>query len=157
MKTPDPQLRQEMLDRNHKPYEDAFNIDLLSDINWASKVREAAASLAAFYTEDAVLLPPETGPVYGREAIEKWYADLFTQYYASNFIGRPDQYSPHIIGTSGNELWSNGDWSVTLKANSGDDSMQLTGKWSCVYLREDNAWKAQMHIWNVAPEPASPA
>ena len=144
MKTPDPQLRQEMLDTNHKPYEDAFNQN------------DAAAFPAAFYTEDAVLLPPETGPVYGREAIEKWYADLFTQYHASNFIGRPDQYSPHIIGTGGNELWSNGDWSVTLKAKT-DDSIQLKGKWSCIYLREGNAWRAQMHIWNTTPPPAPPA
>jgi ketosteroid isomerase-like protein len=43
VKTPDPQLRQEMLDTNHKKYEDAFNRN------------DAAASLVAFYTEDAVL------------------------------------------------------------------------------------------------------
>jgi ketosteroid isomerase-like protein len=47
-----------MLDTTHTKYENAF------------KQNGAAASLAAFYTEDAVLLPPETGPVYGREAAE---------------------------------------------------------------------------------------
>src|SRR5262245_4002389 len=45
----------------YKPYEDAFN-------------QNDAAAVAALYTEDAVLLPPETDPVYGREAIEKGWA-----------------------------------------------------------------------------------
>ena len=49
-----------------------------------------------------------TGPVYGREAIEKQYADLFKQVHFSNHIAKPDQYSPHVIGTAGNELWWNG-------------------------------------------------
>jgi uncharacterized protein (TIGR02246 family) len=141
MKTPDPQLCQEMLDTNHKPYQDAYN-------------QNDAAALAAFYTEDAVFVT-DREPVYGREAIERWYADLLTEYHASNFIGRPDQYSPHIIGTGGTELWSNGDWSVILKPKTGD-STQLNGKWSCIYVREGNAWKAQMHIYNLTPEPAPP-
>ena len=58
MKTPDPQLRQELLNTTYKPYEDAFN-------------QNDATAVAALYTEDAVLVPPETDSVYGREAIEK--------------------------------------------------------------------------------------
>jgi hypothetical protein len=55
------------------------------------KIHEAwskndAAALAATYTEDAVLVH-DTGPVYGREAIEKHYADLFKQVHFSNNIG----------------------------------------------------------------------
>jgi ketosteroid isomerase-like protein len=45
-----------------------------------------AAALAGTYTEHAVLVT-DTGPVYGREAIEKHYADLFKQVYISNEIG----------------------------------------------------------------------
>jgi len=143
MKTPDPQLRQELLNTKYKPYEDAFN-------------QNDAGAVAALYTEDAVLLPPETDPVYGREAIEKYFADLFTQYHASNCVIRPDQYSPHIIGTGGNGLWSSGNWSATFKAKTGD-SIQLKSKWSSIYVREGNAWKIQMDIWNITPEPAPPA
>jgi ketosteroid isomerase-like protein len=33
-----------------------------------------AAALAAFYTWDAIIVTPQ-GPVYGRDAIENWYAE----------------------------------------------------------------------------------
>ena len=35
-----------------------------------------AVALAALYTEDAIIVTPQ-GPVYNRQAIEKWYADGF--------------------------------------------------------------------------------
>jgi uncharacterized protein (TIGR02246 family) len=35
-----------------------------------------ASALAALFTKDAVLVN-DTGPIYGRDAIEKTYADLF--------------------------------------------------------------------------------
>ena len=38
-----------------------------------------AAAVAALYTEDAILVP-DTGPVYGREAIEKYWAGLFKKF-----------------------------------------------------------------------------
>jgi uncharacterized protein (TIGR02246 family) len=75
MKTPDPQLRQGLLDAKYKKYEDAFN-------------NNDAAAAAAFFTEDAVLVP-DTGPVYGREAIEKYFADIFKEYHFSNYVARP--------------------------------------------------------------------
>ena len=59
---PDPQLRQALL-ALAKKFEDAWN-------------NNDAAALAALFTEDAVLVN-DTGPVYGREAIKKYYTDLF--------------------------------------------------------------------------------
>ena len=56
------------------------------------------------FTEDAVIVT-DSGSVYGREAIEKMYADLFKQVHFSNHVGKDDQVSPHAIG---NDLWCNG-------------------------------------------------
>jgi hypothetical protein len=64
---------------------------------------------------------PAQGPVYGREAIEKYYADLFQKIHFSNHMTESDQYSPHIIGTvgtAGNEEWSNGEWSTTIQGQN---------------------------------------
>jgi hypothetical protein len=59
------------------------------------------------------------GPIYGREAIEKHYAGVFQKVHFSNHVAKPDQYSPHITGTAGNEMWWNGEWNVTLQGQSG--------------------------------------
>jgi ketosteroid isomerase-like protein len=118
------------------------------------KIHEAwskndAAALAATYTEDAVLVH-DTGPVYGREAIEKHYADLFKQVHFSNHFGKRDQYSPHIIATAGNEIRENGDWSLTYQV-AGGGPIQLKGYWSAIRVREGDAWKTRMEMSNVAP------
>jgi hypothetical protein len=72
-----------------------------------------AAAAAALFTEDGVFVTPQ-GPIYGREAIEKYYADGFKRIHYSNFINKNDQNSPHVIGTAGNEVWSNGEWGATI-------------------------------------------
>jgi ketosteroid isomerase-like protein len=56
-----------------------------------------AAALAALYTEDAVLVN-DTCPIYGREAIEKHWADVFKHVQFNNHLDKRDQNSPHIIG-----------------------------------------------------------
>jgi len=139
--TPDPQLRQQ-LDAKSEKFDEACN-------------NNDAAAVAAFFTEDAVLVN-DTGPVYGRKAIEKSYADFFQQWRVSNHISKRDQYSPHIIGTTGEEAWSNGEWSLTLQGQSGGP-IQVKGYWSSVDVREGDAWKDRMQIWNLTPPPATPA
>lgn len=109
-----------------------------------------AAALGELYTEDAVLVT-NTGPIYGREAIEKHYADLFQKLHFSNHLDKRDQYSPHIIGTAGNEAWSNGEWTQTLQSQKGP--IQLKGYWSEIYVREGDTWKKRLDVWNITPAP----
>jgi len=106
-------------------------------------------ALTATFKEDAVPVN-DTGRVYGREAIGKYYADLFRQVHLSNHIFKWDQYSPHIMGMAGNEIWSNGEWSLTYQVNGGGP-VQLKGYWSNIQAREGDAWKTRMEMSNVAP------
>ena len=108
-----------------------------------------AAALAALYTEDAVIVT-DTGPIYGRDAIKKHFADLFQKFHFSNHLAKADQYSPYIIGTDGNQAWSNGEWSVTLQGQSGSP-IQLKGYWSDVNVREGDTWKDRMETFNITP------
>ena len=85
---PDPELRQ-MIDAFAKKYAEAVN-------------NNDAAAIASFYTEDGAFVT-SGGPKYGREAIEEFYADLFRQFHFSNYSSKADRYSPHLIGTTGNE------------------------------------------------------
>jgi SnoaL-like domain len=76
--SPDPQLRQRLV-ALIKKYDEVFN-------------KNDAAALAAFFTEDAVFLT-DAGPIYGRGAIVKHFADLFQNVHFSNHLGKADQYS----------------------------------------------------------------
>ena len=62
--------------------------------------------------------PPVTpgGPISGREAIEKWYADLFKKVQFSYYVITIDQDSPHV--TAGNEIWATGGYSSTVKGDN---------------------------------------
>jgi ketosteroid isomerase-like protein len=134
----DPQIRQQ-IDALTKKFIDAVD-------------NNDAATVAALYTEDAVFVTPQ-GPLYGREAIQKFWTDLFKQFHVSNHVSKDDPYSPHIIGTAGNEVWRNAEWSETLQGQNGGP-IQLKGYWSAIEVREGDAWKHRMLTVNVTPAPA---
>ena len=136
--TLDPQLRQ-VADALSKEFDEAYD-------------NNDAAAVAALFTEDAVLVTTQ-GPIYGREAIEKHYAGVFQKVHFSNHVAKPDQYSPHIVGTTGNELWWNGEWNMTVQGQTGAP-VQANGYWTSIVVREGDAWRDRMQIWNIAPAPA---
>lgn len=133
--------------------QDRQQIDALGKMYDEAENGNDAAAFDAIFTKDAVFVT-DKGPIYGREAIEKWYADQFQQAHRSNHLGKADQYSPHIIGT-GNEIWANGEWSLTFQGESGGP-IQAKGYWSAIDTREGDAWKIRMLTWNVTPAPAAP-
>jgi uncharacterized protein (TIGR02246 family) len=131
--TPDPQLRQELVDVIAK-YADAMN-------------KNDAAAAAACFRQDAVYVT-DSGPLHGREAIEKWYADLFKKVQFTYYVITIDQDSPHVISTAGNELWAAGGWSSTIKGEN-FGPRQITGYWSVIRVGDD--WKIRMLISNSTP------
>ena len=133
---PDPKLR-ETLSTFITKYGEAFN-------------NGDAAALAAFYTVDALEVT-DSGPIYGREAIEKHYADLFQKTYFSDYLITLDPDSPHSIGVTGKDMWGTGGWSATIKSENLGPA-QIKGYWSII--REGDDWKIRMMTWNVAPPPA---
>jgi ketosteroid isomerase-like protein len=137
----DPQIIEQLAARQKK-YNEAMNNG------------DADALATTMFTEDAVLVT-DTGPVYGREAIRKHYADVFKQGHFSNHIGIDDQYSPHLIATTtgGTEVWRNGEWSLTWQEKGGDPT-PAKGYWSAITVLEDGTWKDKLLTWNVTPAPA---
>ena len=129
----------EQLDANSKKFGEAVN-------------NNDAAAVAAFFTEDAVLVT-NTRPVYGRQAIEKWYADVFKAWHPKNHIDKRDPNSPRIIGTADN-IASNGEWSETGQGKNGEP-IQAKGYWSVIDTREGDGWKLRMVAFNIAPPPAA--
>ena len=97
---PDPQLREKLM-AAIKKHGDAINSN-------------DAAAVAANYTEDAVVVEQD-GPIFGREAIQKLWADRFQKVHFSDLVDTLDEDSPHIIGTDGKQMWATGGWSATLQ------------------------------------------
>jgi len=139
--TPDPKLREQLLSLAKK-FDDAYN-------------NGDVAAMVALQTEDGVEVA-DTGPSYGREALQKHYVDLFQKVHFSNHLNTVDQYSPRVIGTAGNEIWATGAWSATVKGQNFGPAEQK-GYWSIISVREGDTWKARLLTWNVTPAPAPPA
>ena len=137
--TVDPQLIQK-LDTMSKKYNEAFN-------------NHDAAAIAAVYTEDAVFAP-DTGPLYSRQAIEKFHADLFKSWQPKNHTSTIDPHSVRMLGPD--NLGYNGDWSETDKGKNGED-VPVKGYCSVVDTREGDVWKIRVLTWNITPPPAAPA
>jgi ketosteroid isomerase-like protein len=142
--TPDPKLREQILACS-KQYDDAFN-------------NNDAFAVATHFTEDAVLVNDD-GPVYGREAIEKLYENVFKMVRFTNHVSTLDQYSPHIIGTAGNEMWGNGEWSHAVQGQN-FGPLDEKGYWTTIYACEGDVWKMRFNTWNrleVYSPPPNPA
>ena len=133
--TVDPQLRERLI-ALIKKYGDAIN-------------KNDAAAVAANYTEDAVAVEQD-GPTFGREAIEKLWADRFQKVQFSNNIATPDEHSPHI-SADGKLMWATGSWSATIKGKDWGPK-DINGYWSVI--REGDDWKILSFTNNVTPEPA---
>jgi len=137
---PSPQLR-EALAAYDKKEDEAFN-------------NNDAAAVAAFFTEDAIWVV-DTGPLYGRQAIEKQVAEWFKGARCSNHVDKTDPNSPRIVGTA-DKIAQNGEWSGTYEPPNGKP-FQLKGYWANIVVREGDAWKIWMSASMVTPAPAAPA
>jgi uncharacterized protein (TIGR02246 family) len=133
--TPDPQLRDQLVAFDKK-FDEAFN-------------NNDAAAVAALFTEDAVFVT-DTGPIYGRKAIEKCFADWFQNVHFSNHVTTDDQDSPHVTGTVDNEMWATGKWSQTFQVQTGNP-MQANGYWAAIKICDGDVWKMRMNIYNTTP------
>jgi|SRR5215469_9223579 len=132
------------LDANGMKYAEAYN-------------NNDAAALAALYAEGAVFIT-NRGPVYGRDAIEKWYADNFKAVHPKNYSWKEAPNSPRIILTADNILYflptlirSEGEWSVTVQGKNGE-AVPAKGYSSVILVREGDDWKIQVDAWNVTAD-----
>ena len=140
-KTPDPQLREQILALSKK-FEVAWN-------------NNDAAALAALFTQDGIEVT-DHGPIYGREALQKNWADMFQKVHFSNHVATVDEYSPYIIGTAGNEMWMTGKYSFTVKSEN-FGPVEQKGNFCQILVREGDSWKVRASTWNITPAPAAPA
>jgi uncharacterized protein (TIGR02246 family) len=108
------------------------------------------AAVAALFTRDAVFVAPE-GPIIGRQAIQKWYTNLYQWWHPKNSIHKVDGNAVHLIGLASNELWATGEWSRIGQSKNGEP-LPIKGYWARIYVREGDDWKIRMSAWNFATD-----
>ena len=107
--------------------------------------------VAAPYTRDAVFVTTDGGPIIGRQAIQKWFTDLYQWWHPKNHIENMDGNAVHLIGTAGNELWATGEWSETGQGKNGEP-IQSRAIGQCIFVREGDDWKIRVAAGNVTPD-----
>ena len=106
--------------------------------------RGDAAAGAAAYTDDAILMPPNHSPLEGKQAIEKYLADIGSQLQASNL-----QLSISEVDVQGDTAIVRGTYSSNITVPGMDVPMEDRGKTLNVWKRQaDDSWKLHRDIWN---------
>src|SRR6266542_2751613 len=99
--------------------------------------RGDTASIAALYTEDAVLLAPNAAMLRGRQAIKGFFDGLVEQ------MGIPElRLNTSQVEEHGDTAWEVGAYTMKLQGVSDD------GKYIVVWKRQGNDWKLAADIWN---------
>lgn len=110
-----------------------------------------AASVAAFYSEDAVLMPANRPYVVGRRAIKDAFADEFM---ANKQAGVTLVMDEMDIGVSGMLAWRTG----TFLGTGPDGKPQGSGKFLQVWEKqEDGLWQITHSMFNFDAPRAAPA
>jgi uncharacterized protein (TIGR02246 family) len=109
-------------------------------------VRDAKA-ISLLYTEDAKLLPPNSPPVLGRDAVEKFYASLLDLPIESLALETIDVYG------AGDEVTEEGRY--TLVGAKGDTVE--AGKTLVVWRKTDAGWRLHRDMWSSDAPATAPA
>ena len=102
-----------------------------------------AGALAALFTEDAILVARD-GMFFGRQAIEKRYAEMFQRLPIATFAGQRA-----ALNAIDNAVWAIGEWWSTVQSQAGPKFER--GYWSAIYVREGDAWKIRQFTISEAP------
>jgi uncharacterized protein (TIGR02246 family) len=110
---------------------------------WLQLVKaKDAGAIAALYTEDGAIMPPNAPIGKGREAIQKTWASMMqAPGFALTFT--PEQI---VVSASGDMALDRGTYSLTVAPNGTPQTD--TGKYVVVWRKIGSEWKAAADILN---------
>jgi uncharacterized protein (TIGR02246 family) len=104
-----------------------------------------AAAVAALYSADAKVLPPESEIIEGRQAIQKFWQGLIDAGVTEMTLQTQE------VQAHGDTAYEVGKYTLTLKGEKPD-----SGKFVVVWKRENGHWKLHRDIWNTSvPAPTA--
>lgn len=128
---------------------DAAAIQALTE-EWTAAFNAGdATALAAWYTDDAVRMPPNAPAYQGREATKEAFHGLFTQFAAEL------TWPTEEIIVAGGWAFHRGTYTIRLTPVAGGEEIGESGKVIVICKRQpDGSWKIAREIWNRDKPPA---
>lgn len=112
-----------------------------------------AAGLAKLFSEDCLMLPPDTPVAVGNAEVQALYEELFSQIAPSAMTIKPTEEV-----TVGDWGYGAGSWTVTAILKATEAPVNLEGKYLNVVKRQaDGTWKIHRHAWNAPTQLAAMA
>ncbi|MHC4508242.1 MAG: YybH family protein [Planctomycetota bacterium] len=110
------------------------------------------ARLAEFYTDDALLIPPDEPIVRGKQAIAEWYEH---QLRKDQLIENP-KVTLEEVEVCGNLAFNRGNFILKFKGETADKPITLNLRFITIWRKQPNgSWKFYRDIWNTNAPPAS--
>ena len=107
--------------------------------------RGDAKALAALYTPDAIVFPPDSDVIRGNEAIGSFWKTTRDGGVRSATLTTVD------VGRSGDVAYESGTVTLTIQP-AGAEPTTVAEKYVVVWMRQsDGAWKLHRDIWNSFP------
>lgn len=125
-------------------------IEKVSAARAAAFNNEDAESIASYFTEDAVLMPPNQPADTGRAAVAAYYQSLFDAY-------DPELSSRYVdVAVSDSLAYGRGIATVTVTPEEGGDPVTSTSKYLNILEKQpDGTWKTTHDIWNANTPPTA--
>jgi len=102
-----------------------------------------AGTIAAYFTEDAVLMAPNSQKKIGSAAVEAYYQEIFDSYHTALKSGYEQ------VTVDGDLAFGRGFAKVALYSKSSSDTLYSTSKYLNILERQaDGSWKTTHDIWN---------
>lgn len=106
------------------------------------------ATLLALLTDDCVLLPPDSPPIVGKNAIQEYFdqqKELLSGIEITEYV-----HDFQEIKILGNWAYEWGYFSNTAKPKNGGELIKGSGKLLRILaLQDDSSWKVTRSIWNI--------
>lgn len=117
-----------------------------NDASLQGHIEKNADKICAVYTEDAIILPPNTAvPIQGKKSIYDYYIEGFKT--GTSLKISTTNISYEVIDK--NHAHEVGVYSILYKANDSDQEVEIKGKMLIVWERNKKGeWKIKLDMWH---------
>ncbi len=114
--------------------------------NWRNAWRaQDAHALARLYTEDAILLPPDSEPLQGRQAIQAHFQEILDATRDIQ-IGVADFSSSSTLAAASGRYWQE-------VAGAAGEVSRISGTYMTVLRRDGRSWRIRSQLFRPDPAP----